>query len=158
LGITLQELIHDFGGGVKGGQPIKAVLLGGAAGTFASANHLSVQLDYDSLKNIGLTLGSGAVIVMNESRSILDMLTNILRFFKHESCGKCVPCRIGTAQTLSMLQDIQRIRIEDRETNYRNIINQAEIMAKTSLCPLGQSPILPLKSAWASFADELTNV
>lgn len=157
MGVTLENLINQFGGGVKGGQPVKAVLLGGAAGTFASADQLSVPLDYDSLKNLGLTLGSGAVIVMNGSRSIHETLLNILSFFKHESCGKCIPCRIGTAHTLQMLQSIQEQNFAERSKIYSNIISQAEVMAKTSLCPLGQSPILPLKSAWASFSDEIIN-
>jgi NADH:ubiquinone oxidoreductase subunit F (NADH-binding) len=157
MGITLDDLINQFGGGVKGGNSIKAILLGGAAGTFASAKHLGVSLDYDSLKEYGLTLGSGAVVVMNESRSILDMLSLILNFFKHESCGKCIPCRIGTVHTLEMLENLKMKNPKERESAFLSIINQAEVMAKTSLCPLGQSPILPLKSAWANFSEELTN-
>jgi len=157
MGITLDDLINQFGGGVKGGKSIKAILLGGAAGTFASAKHLSISLDYDSLKEFGLTLGSGAVVAMNESRSIIDMLSSILHFFKHESCGKCIPCRIGTVHTLEMLNSLKEKDQKERESIYLNIINQAEIMAKTSLCPLGQSPILPLKSAWANFSKEIIN-
>jgi NADH:ubiquinone oxidoreductase subunit F (NADH-binding) len=157
MGVTLEQVINDLGGGIKGNLPMKAALLGGAAGTFASTKHLSVQLDYDSLKDIGLTLGSGAIIVMNENRSILDMLSNILGFFKHESCGKCIPCRLGTTHTVSILQKINGMNPADRRLAFASIINQAELMAKTSLCPLGQSPILPIKSAWNSFEDELIN-
>ncbi len=157
MGITLDDLINQFGGGVKNGKKIKAILLGGAAGTFASAKHLSLSLDYDSLKEHGLTLGSGAVVVMNESRSILEILASILKFFKHESCGKCIPCRIGTVHILEMLNNLTMQNPKERESTFLNIITQAEIMAKSSLCPLGQSPILPLKSAWANFSDEFIN-
>ncbi|HCT30012.1 MAG TPA: NADP oxidoreductase [Bacteroidales bacterium] len=156
MGITLIDLINEFGGGVNGNS-IKSILIGGAAGTFASINHLNLPLDFDSLKEQGLTLGSGAVVVMNETRDLLEMLTSILDFFKHESCGKCIPCRLGTAQILNITERIQEMEPKERESTFINIIQQAEIMAKTSLCPLGQSPILPLKSLWVNFANELIN-
>jgi len=156
MGIKLEDLINEFGGGVNGNS-IKSVLLGGAAGTFASTKHLALPLDFDSLKEQGLTLGSGAVVVMNESRNLLDMLTSILDFFKHESCGKCIPCRIGTTQLLDFSEKVKEMTPAERESNFKIAVQQAEIMAKTSLCPLGQSPILPLKSVWANFADELIN-
>lgn len=156
MGIKLEDLINEFGGGVKG-KSIKSVLLGGAAGTFASTKHLTLPLDFDSLKEQGLTLGSGAVVVMNETRDLQEMLTSILDFFKHESCGKCIPCRIGTAQLLKFSEKAKKMTPEERELNYKIAVQQSEIMAKTSLCPLGQSPILPLKSIWANFANELIN-
>ncbi len=157
MGIKLEDLINKFGGGVKGSKTIKAVLLGGAAGTFASSKHLTTPLDFDFLKDQGLTLGSGAVMVMNENRSIINMLISTLDFFKHESCGKCIPCRIGTVQILNALHEINGKSPKEREAVFINIVNQAEMMAKTSLCPLGQSPILPLRSAWTNFSDELIN-
>jgi NADH:ubiquinone oxidoreductase subunit F (NADH-binding) len=157
MGIKLEDLINEFGGGIKGGKEIKAILLGGAAGTFASAKHLNVSLDYDSLKEHGLTLGSGAVIVMDESRSIIDMLSSILNFFKHESCGKCIPCRLGTAHILDQFNELVEKNHKERESIFNSILNQAELMVKTSLCPLGQSPILPLRSAWVNFSDEIIN-
>jgi len=155
MGMKLGDLINNFAGGVKGGNEIKAILIGGAAGTFASKKHLELPLDYDALKENGLTLGSGAIIVLNESRSVLDMLRSILSFFKHESCGKCVPCRLGTAHILSVVESLEKSNVGERESIFLNTIKQAEIMAKTSLCPLGQSPILPLKSAWTNFSDEI---
>jgi NADH:ubiquinone oxidoreductase subunit F (NADH-binding) len=82
------------------------------------------------------------------------MLQSILRFFEHESCGKCVPCRVGTRQLLILLEKI----ITDRQANSSNIdalLQQSELMAKTSLCPLGQSPVLPIKSAVRHFREEI---
>ncbi|MHC1702389.1 MAG: NADH-quinone oxidoreductase subunit F [Tenuifilaceae bacterium] len=157
MGVSLQSLIYDLAGGPSGDGKIKAILLGGAAGTFTSTENLSIKLDFDELKSQGLTLGSGAVIVMNETRSVYDMLLSIMEFFKHESCGKCIPCRIGTAHIFEMIEAAKSNNKVEREKMFQGIINQAEVMAKTSLCPLGQSPILPLKSAWRYFSEELIN-
>jgi NADH:ubiquinone oxidoreductase subunit F (NADH-binding) len=156
-GITLRELIFEFGGGMKNERGFKAALLGGAAGTFASPSLLDVEMGYDKLKEKGLTLGSGAVIVMDESRDLTSTLESILKFFKHESCGKCIPCRMGTTHIYQSVCRLKEIPINEKDRFYKSILNQAEIMAKTSLCPLGQSPILPIKSLWQNFSEELVN-
>ncbi|KAB2867652.1 MAG: NADP oxidoreductase [Bacteroidales bacterium] len=155
--ITLGELIYDFGGGIRNGKRFKAALLGGAAGTFASDKFLDVQMGYDKLKEQGLTLGSGAIVVIDETRDLIETLESILKFFKHESCGKCIPCRIGTTQIYHDICCFNEMSVIDRDKTYKNILNQAEVMAKTSLCPLGQSPILPLKSLWQNFSDDLVS-
>ena len=111
-------------------------------------------MDYDSLSAKGAVLGSGAVIVMDEEKSILEMLRSILRFFQHESCGKCVPCRVGTQQLLILLEQAHHPNTE-KQTAYQELLRQSEIMAKTALCPLGQSPILAVKSAITHFGHEL---
>lgn len=154
-GLTLRELIFDFGGGIRNGRKFKAALLGGAAGTFASAQLLDVQMGYDKLKEHGLTLGSGAVIVMDETRDLVKSLESIMKFFKHESCGKCIPCRLGTAHIYQSVCGFSDIPVQKRDDFFKSILKQADLMAKTSLCPLGQSPILPLRSIWQNFSDEL---
>jgi NADH:ubiquinone oxidoreductase subunit F (NADH-binding) len=154
MGVTLRELIDQFGGGVSGGKKFKAALLGGAAGTFVPESYLDVPMDYDTLKAKDAVLGSGAVIVMATDKSIREMLKSILRFFQHESCGKCVPCRVGTQQLLVLLEQIDAAR-RDKEKAYTEMLHHSEIMAKTSLCPLGQSPILAVKSALTHFSHEL---
>jgi NADH:ubiquinone oxidoreductase subunit F (NADH-binding) len=154
LGITLRELIDRYGGGLVGGKTFKAALTGGAAGTFVPESYLDVSLDFDSLSAKGAVLGSGAVIVMAEDKSICDMLNSILRFFQHESCGKCVPCRVGTGQLLSLLEQTRGAG-SDKQTVFEEMLHQSEIMAKTSLCPLGQSPILAIRSALTHFGREL---
>ena len=154
MGVTLETLIYKFAGGIKDGKKFKTALLGGAAGTFVPASLLDVRMDFETLKEKDAVLGSGAVIVMAEDRSILNMLDSILRFFEHESCGKCVPCRVGTRQLRILLEKLKT----DGPANSSyldKLLYQSEIMAKTSLCPLGQSPVLPIKSAVRYFRSEL---
>lgn len=159
MGIRLGELIAAAGGAVDaGGRPAKrplAVLLGGAAGTFVPGDSLDVAMDYDALKEAGATLGSGAVIVLGPGRSVLDCLESIMDFFKHESCGKCVPCRVGTsrlAAAASALAAQARAGASDAvlKAGLDAMAADAERIAKASLCPLGQSPILSLRSATAN--------
>jgi NADH:ubiquinone oxidoreductase subunit F (NADH-binding) len=190
FGITLRQLIDDLSGGMIKGKQFKAALLGGAAGTFVDSSMLDEKLTYDNLREKEATLGSGAVIVLDEDDDVSAVLLNCLRFFKHESCGKCVPCRVGTSL---LVENLKKLRngsnghagkntqnnhaiqqnngniIEDNndhkeEANnvskkktdlLKQLIRESEIMAATSLCPLGQSPILPLKSAVRYFAGEL---
>ncbi len=153
MGITLRSLIEDFAGGVKSGGNPAAVLLGGAAGTFVSASMLDLPMDYDALRSAGATLGSGAVIVMGKDRSITAMLSSIMDFFKHESCGKCVPCRVGTALLAERAHELGGMSRESRRAALDEMVQEARMMEKTSLCPLGQSPILPLRSAAAHIPD-----
>jgi NADH:ubiquinone oxidoreductase subunit F (NADH-binding) len=154
MGVTLNELIYDLAGGIKDGKKFKAALLGGAAGTFVPESFLDVNMAFESLQEKDAVLGSGAIIVMAEDKSILDMLHSILRFFEHESCGKCVPCRVGTRQLRILLEKIVT-NGHAKNSNIDALLQQSEIMAKTSLCPLGQSPVLPIKSAVRHFCEEL---
>jgi NADH-quinone oxidoreductase subunit F len=156
MGVSLRALIDHFAGGIKGGKAFKAALLGGAAGTFVPESLLDVRMDFDALKEKGAVLGSGAVIVLADDRPILGMLDSILRFFKHESCGKCVPCRVGTHQLVLLLEKIKRTD-KMRPVHIDAMVCQSERMARTSLCPLGQSPVLAIKSAVRYFRDELTD-
>ena len=154
MGVTLRELVYDFAGGMQGDKQFKAALLGGAAGTFVPRSYLDVSMDFDALKEKGAVLGSGAVIVMAENRSIRDMLDAILRFFEHESCGKCVPCRVGTKQLVIRLEKLNAGE-KNKPSHIDALLNQSQLMAKTSLCPLGQSPVLAIESAVRHFRDEL---
>ncbi|MFO7874165.1 MAG: NADH-quinone oxidoreductase subunit NuoF [Bacteroidales bacterium] len=154
LGATLRQLI-ELAGGMRDDRKFKAALLGGAAGTFVDASMLDERMTYDNLKEKGATLGSGAVIVMAEDDPIYDTLHNCLRFFRHESCGKCVPCRAGTSQLVRKSRELGKSH-PDKASLINDMLNEATIMAGTSLCPLGQSPILPLQSASRYFTDELT--
>ena len=152
MGTPLREIIFGYGGGIKGGKKFKAALLGGAAGVFLSEKLLDVKMDYENLKENKAVLGSGAVLVMDEGTSIVDMLFSIAKFFAHESCGQCVPCRIGTRQILDI---IYRVRQGGgREGDLETMLGLAETMFKSSLCPLGQSLVMPVKSALENFKDE----
>ncbi len=164
LGISLRDLVDGFAGGispapdgsVRSGREPAAVLLGGAAGTFASAARMDLRLDYDSLKKEGLTLGSGAVIVLGPGRDPADTILSILEFFRHESCGKCVPCRVGTARLAEAGRELAAAKPGERRGILDALVEEARRMAATSLCPLGQSPILPLASAARELREALS--
>ena len=151
MGATLEQLI-ELAGGMRDGRPFKAALLGGAAGTFVDSSMLKERMTYDNLKEKGATLGSGAVIVLAEEDSVEQILHNCLRFFRHESCGKCVPCRTGTTMLVKRSEQLLK-GDADSKTLVRQMLQESELMAATSLCPLGQSPILPMKSAARYFLE-----
>jgi NADH:ubiquinone oxidoreductase subunit F (NADH-binding) len=153
MGVSLRELIFEFAGGIKDGKKFKAAILGGAAGTFVDESVLDTPMGYDTLKEKGAVLGSGAIMVMSEDRSILDMTHSILKFFKHESCGKCVPCRVGMPQMLLLLKQAKD-NPEDRKRILDLLLVEAEYMANSSLCPLGQSPIIPIRSLKQYFENQ----
>ncbi len=148
MGLTLRELIDGFGGGMKNNKLFGAALLGGAAGTFVDASILDTPMGFDTLKEKGATLGSGAVFVLNEDRDLPDVLHSVLTFFQHESCGKCVPCRVGTTRLVHMLEEMDQ---RDHKETLKQMLIESDYMAINSLCPLGQSPILPLKSLQTFF-------
>jgi len=156
MGVTLGELIEAAGGALDAaGKPAErpyALLLGGAAGCFVAGTALELRMDYDELKAAGASLGSGAVIALGPGRSLLDCLCAIMDFFKHESCGKCVPCRVGTSRLAKAAYALAAeakagAGQEAIRAGLEAMAADAERIAKASLCPLGQSPILPLKSA-----------
>jgi NADH:ubiquinone oxidoreductase subunit F (NADH-binding) len=153
FGMTLREIIFDLAGGMENSKKFKAALIGGAAGTFVNESALDTKLGYESLREAGAVLGSGAIIVMNEERDIRKMILSILRFFSHESCGKCVPCRVGNKVLSDGLDEL----ISSGGTKgfgLDRLLMEAEYMMKTSLCPLGQSPVIPLQSLKRYFEDE----
>jgi NADH:ubiquinone oxidoreductase subunit F (NADH-binding) len=154
LGVTLREIIDDLCGGMSAGKTFKAALLGGAAGTFVDHTMLDEIMTYDNLREKEATLGSGAIIVLAQDDSVYQMLHSCLRFFKHESCGKCVPCRVGTT---ILVQDLEKLHngSENKKAILQKIEKDSEMIANTSLCFLGQSPILPIRSALKYFTDEL---
>jgi NADH-quinone oxidoreductase subunit F len=152
MGTPLREIVFSFGGGVRGGKRFKAALLGGAAGVFLSEALLDVRMDFESLKDNKAVLGSGAVLVMDEDASIPDMLLSILKFFAHESCGQCTPCRVGTHQLLDLADHFRQGR--GSEADLEQMVNVSKAMVATSLCPLGQSLIMPVKSAVDNFRGD----
>jgi NADH-quinone oxidoreductase subunit F len=152
MGTSLREIIFSYGGGVSGGKKFKAALLGGASGVFLSDRLLDVKMDFESLKENKAVLGSGAVLVMNEETSIPEMLFSILKFYAHESCGQCSPCRVGTHQLLQLAWKIREGKGKAEDIDI--MLKLADAMWRASLCPLGQSVIAPVKSAIENFHDE----
>lgn len=155
MGITLRQLIDDLCGGMKNGKPFKAAIIGGAAGTFVDESLLDTPMGYDSLKEKGAILGSGAVMVMNKDRALDDMLVSVMDFFKHESCGKCVPCRVGTAQLALRAGQLLNSQNGQKSAILDDMLYEADYIAKNSLCPLGQSPVIPIKSMVRFFKNKM---
>lgn len=152
MGTPLRVLIYELGGGIRDGRALKAVLIGGAAGAFLTSRDLDVRLDFDSLAGKAAVLGSGAVLVMDEMTCMVDMLGSILRFFRHESCGQCVPCRVGTDLLVRILEGIRRGMADEGALS--RMAEIVETMRLSSLCPLGQSLALPVRSALENFREE----
>ncbi len=152
MGITLGEIIYDIGGGIPNGKKFKAVQTGGPLGGCIPAEHLNVPVDFDSLKEVGAVMGSGGMIVVDEDTCMVEFAKFFLEFATAESCGKCVPCRIGGKRMLEVLTRITegKGRLEDLDT----IRELAAGMETGSLCALGQLTPGPVKAALEYFLDE----
>jgi NADH-quinone oxidoreductase subunit F len=139
MGTTLRALIY-LAGGLRPGRTLQAVLLGGAAGSFVTEAQLDVPLSFEGARAIGATLGSGAVIVMDDSADLNQMLLRIARFFSDESCGQCVPCRVGTKRQEEILQRLLIGRKGDSRDSEINLLSDiARAMRDASICGLGQT-------------------
>ncbi|KUK14145.1 MAG: NADH:ubiquinone oxidoreductase, nadh-binding (51 kd) subunit [bacterium 42_11] len=153
MGTTLREVIFEFAKGIRNNHAFKAALIGGAAGAFLGEEALDIPLSYEGLREYGGVLGSGAILVFDETTSMADMLKNVIFFFKHESCGKCVPCRVGVSKLYEKMEKI--LESKATENDLKEMIEISDKMADTALCALGQSLILPVSSAIRFFKDEL---
>ena len=139
FGATLRDLI-DLAGGVPGGREIRTVLLGGAAGVFVGPEVLDTPLTFEATRAIGATLGSGVIMVFDETADLVDTLRRIAQFFRDESCGQCVPCRVGSVRQEELLARLaagSRVRPRDEELALLREIGQ--VMRDASICGLGQT-------------------
>jgi len=140
---TIRQVLDDFGGGVAGGKKFKAVQIGGTSGGFIPEALLDTQLDFDSMSAIGATLGSGAFFVMDDTRDMVDVVDRIMKFFEHESCGKCTPCREGTHRIHEMMHRLNHGQAKSGDLD--SLERLGTVMTKACLCGLGQaapSPVL----------------
>jgi len=156
LGLTCREVIEHFGGGVWKGRRAKAVVPGGLSTGVLTADELDTPLDFSGLIRAGcLGLGTAGVIVLDETYSMIDFLHNSCRFFAHESCGQCTPCREGTHWALSMLERIKagRGRLKDLEL-LLEIADSIGIIPGTTICGLADGAAWPIKTAIRKFRDE----
>jgi NADH-quinone oxidoreductase subunit F len=145
FGVTIRELIYQHAGGIPDGRDLKAVLLGGAAGSFITEEHLDVPLTLEDLRAAGLSLGSGVVMVLDETRDVRDVLARLGRFFAHESCGKCYPCQIGTERQAEILDRLAEGRPLAGDVGRLQDVGWT--MTDTSLCGLGQTAATAVLSA-----------
>ena len=152
VGTKLGELIYDIGGGLKGGKTFKAAQVGGPSGGCVPKSGLSVSMDYESLKEWGAIMGSGGLIVMDDDSCMVDVARFFLEFVQEESCGKCVPCRVGTKRMLEILERIGAgLGVEgDIET----LIELGHSIKDSALCGLGQTAPNPVLSAIRHFREE----
>ncbi len=152
VGTPLGDLIYDIGGGIPGGKEFKAAQIGGPSGGCIPKQHLNVPLDYESLAEFGAIMGSGGLIVMDEDSCMVDVARYFLEFVQEESCGKCVPCRVGTKRMLEILNRICEGRGE--EADVERLIDLGEMVKDTSLCGLGQTAPNPVLSTIRHFGQE----
>jgi NADH-quinone oxidoreductase subunit F len=159
FGVPLRELIYNpaYGGGMREDRPVKIVVPGGASAPWMTGDQLDVPLDYESLAAAGTMLGSGGVIVLNDTVSAPHVAYKFDEFFKHESCGKCTPCREGTYWLVHVLDRM----IEQGQPQPDDIPVLHDIykqIAGNCLCLLGESAVMPIKSAMALFPDEFESL
>lgn len=154
MGITLREIVFDIGGGIPDGLAFKAAQTGGPSGGCIPAEHLDTPVDYESLKKLGSIMGSGGLIIMDERSCMVDVAKFFMEFCMDESCGKCVPCRVGTVQMYNLLNRITNgsATMQDLET----LKELCAMVRETSLCGLGQSAPNPVLSTIHYFLDEYT--
>jgi NADH-quinone oxidoreductase subunit F len=151
FGITLRELI-DLAGGVRGDRPLQAVLLGGAAGVFMSPQELDVPLTFEGTRAAGTTLGSGVVMLFDETVDLRKIVLRIAAFFRDESCGQCVPCRVGTVRQEEALMRLAAGRPLGSEADEGALIEDvAQVMRDASICGLGQTASSAVQSAIRKF-------
>jgi len=154
LGHNLKNLIYSpqYGGGIIGDKKLKGVIPGGSSTPFLKPDMIDVSLDYESLASVGSMLGSGAVIVFHEETCIVWVIANLIRFYRHESCGKCTPCREGTGWLEQLIWRIERGAgkpgdIEKIESICDNIMGR-------TVCPLGDAAVMPIQSAIKHWREE----
>ena len=152
MGITIRELIYEIGGGISDDKAFKAVQTGGPSGGCIPVQYLDLPIDYDSLKSVGTIMGSGGIIIIDESSNMVELAHFFMDFCKSESCGKCVPCRVGTTQLTLLLEKF--IAKEATQTDFELLKELSKVVKGTSLCGLGQTAPNPVLSTIRYFEEE----
>jgi NADH-quinone oxidoreductase subunit F/NADP-reducing hydrogenase subunit HndC len=152
MGTTLREIVFDIGGGIPGRKAFKAVQIGGPSGGCIPEQYLDLPIDYESVKEIGAIMGSGGLIVLDDTNSMVEIARYFMEFLQNESCGKCTPCRIGTAR---MLQILTRIKNGQGNKEDMEMLHElAEVTTDASLCGLGQTAANPVLTTIKYFQNE----
>ena len=161
MGTTLSTILDDIVDGIKDGKEFKAIQLGGASGSFITADDLETPVDFDAMKQKGFGMGAGGFVVVDETSCMVDLVRYYMEFIRKESCGKCIPCREGTGRMLEILESvIKKPANEDSGTTLERFkgVMQLEtisaVMKDTSLCGLGQTAPNPFVSALRNFREE----
>jgi len=154
MGISLRDIVFKLGGGIPEGRKFKAVQTGGPSGGCVPAQFLDMSVDYESLASVGAIIGSGGMIVMDETSCMVDVAQFFMDFCMSESCGKCVPCRVGTKQMHGILKRIVNGQGSDEELAM--LTELAQMVKSSSLCGLGQTTPNPILTTLKYFMDEYT--
>jgi formate dehydrogenase iron-sulfur subunit len=152
FGLTVRELLEDYGGGSMSGRPIRAVQIGGPLGAYLPASQFDTPLEYEALSAIGALLGHGGVVAFDDTVDMLEMARYAMEFCAHESCGKCTPCRIGSVRGAEALAAIGRG--EDRDRQLVLVEELCDTMLNASLCGLGGMTPFPVQSAMKHFPED----
>jgi NADH-quinone oxidoreductase subunit F len=150
--ITIREVIYELGGGIPADKKFKAVQIGGTSGAFIPESQLDTPIAFDAMAAIEATLGSGAVFVLDETRDLVDVTTRIAKFFEHESCGKCAPCREGTMRMFDLMEKINHGRGSSADVALLNKLGR--VMSYSCLCGLGQAAPAPVLSTIKHFSAD----
>ncbi len=155
FGITLRELIEDFGGGTASGRQVKAVQVGGPLGAYLPAEQLDTPLDYEAFIAIGAMIGHGGIVVFDDTVNMAQQARYAMEFCAIESCGKCTPCRIGSTRGVEVID--RMIAGEDREANYDLLVELCDTMEGASLCAMGGMTPFPVRSVLKYFAEDFSS-
>ncbi|MBI4829992.1 MAG: SLBB domain-containing protein, partial [Candidatus Lindowbacteria bacterium] len=152
MGVTLKELIYEAGGGVPGGRKLKAALPGGSSSAVLTADEVDVPMDFDAMSRAGSMLGSAGVIVMDDSTCMVNACWNVARFYAHESCGQCTPCREGTNWAARILGRIERGdgKLDDIDM----VTTICDNMLGQTICALADGAVFPIRSIVQKFRSE----
>jgi len=151
-GITLRELVYDVGGGVPGGRDLKAIIPGGSSTPVLTAAEIDTPLDFTSLVQVGSSIGSAGVIVIDDRCCMVQLGIRVSQFYEHESCGKCTPCRVGTRWLTQILQKIEEGRASQPDLDL--LLSVCDRILGKCLCPLGDSDAIAVLSYVDRFRDE----
>ncbi|MGC2817161.1 MAG: NADH-ubiquinone oxidoreductase-F iron-sulfur binding region domain-containing protein [Candidatus Acidiferrum sp.] len=157
MGTAMREVIYQHAGGIRGGRPLKAFAPSGPSSGYLPASIVDVRLDFKALADAGSMLGSGAIVVCDDTTCMLDMALNAVRFYRNESCGKCVPCRVGSQKMADLLARWTRGGVAEKQyqADLALIDELCQAMSLTSICGLGQIVPAPVQSVLKHFREEV---
>lgn len=153
MGTSLKDIIFKHAGGMKEGKELKAAIPGGMSAPILKADEIDIQMDFDSLVNANSMLGSAAIIVIDKDTSILDVLKLVTKFYSHESCGQCTPCRVGTSWINKAVK--RMVEGNGKKEDIDNIERLASNILGKTLCPMGDAAAMPILSITQKFRKEL---
>jgi formate dehydrogenase iron-sulfur subunit len=155
FGVTLRELVEDWGGGTASGRPVKAVQVGGPLGAYIPADQLDIPMDYEAFIDIGAMIGHGGIVVFDDTTDMAQLARFAMEFCAIESCGKCTPCRIGSTRGVEVIDKL--IEGVDREQNHELLVDLCDTMEGASLCAMGGMTPYPVRSVLKYFAEDFAS-